>query len=108
MPLKNPNTKKAVDESMEAAKPATINFERLAADMSAARTKHDLVPDPAKAARDEERSQWRYALDRYGDVREAVELHPTLINDPDIQVALSAIRNAERAIKARAEELLGG
>jgi hypothetical protein len=50
---------------------------------------------------------WRYAKSRYhGMVSPLTECLPSLLGDPDILAAVSAIRNAERAIEARVRELL--
>jgi hypothetical protein len=50
---------------------------------------------------------WRFAKDRYcGKVDPLTERLPKLLEDPDIAAAVSAIRNAERAIEARVTELL--
>jgi hypothetical protein len=50
---------------------------------------------------------WRFAKLRYhGWVNPLTEHLPKLLEDPDIAAAVSAIRNAERAIEARVRELL--
>lgn len=50
---------------------------------------------------------WELAKSRfYGVVAPLRERLPKLLEDPDIAAAVSAIRNAERAIEARVQELL--
>lgn len=51
---------------------------------------------------------WRYFRDKYGsDVATIKNQFPELLQDPEIAAAVYAIRNAERAITARLEELDG-
>lgn len=77
----------------------------------------NLSPAPPRPVKPEEKemewphddrlSNWKYDLERSGDVEDAVEKYPELAGDPDIHAALAAIRNAKRAILARVEELFG-
>lgn len=105
MPLKNPKTQKAASDSLAAMpEPSALveSYQRLPP------TRFEPEPEPEDPERDAQWYSWQYAEGNYGRIVDAVENFPVLMGDADMSAAVSAFRNAERAIKARAKELLGG
>lgn len=98
----------AFDASVQAAKAATPAPPERPTWTEPPRPVRSAAEQTFDELRDEEYTQWQYAKGKYSNIADAVELHPKLACDADIQVAMATIRNAQRAIEARAEEILGG
>lgn len=79
--------------------------------MKAAQDRYDRSQqaDPEQDRRDEQYSGFCYGFNSYkSDLSGLIDRFPDLAGDVDIHQALVTIRNAERAIEARAKEILGG
>lgn len=101
MPLK----KSVIGEALAAIPKPSSNLET-----SYAATPSRAVPAYEPPAEEDYRyTEFIYGFNSYkSDLSGLIDRFPDLAGDVDIHHALVAIRNAERAIKARAEEILGG
>lgn len=102
MPLK----KSGVGEAIAAIpKPAASNLEQSYAAIPSRVVPSHEIPEEE----DYRYSEFSYAFNSYkSDLSGMIDRFPELLGDVDIHQALVAIRNAERAIEARAKEILGG
>lgn len=110
MPLKGPNhvdkIKEALDLLDKVPKPSTLedSYSRIA---SKPVVTHDNIVEE-EPEYDGRWDSFQYAVEGYARIEDAVGNFPELTADPDICNAVSTIRNAKRAIEARAKEILGG